>query len=168
MNRSIVHPLRHVSRRGSSTVPPQRFLNRLRLWPFVKRPEPVQYRLQILRPRFHTTRYVSKSSQSRQVLICSRLVARRTVRILLGASILYYFLPFSISVGLDDDGKEAMVDDGSLEVEEKNEEDDEPGLFIPLTWPMECERTFYKGSDPEWQEYMKFAKDKESQKRAHR
>ena len=33
-------------------------------------------------------------------------------------------------------------------------------LFIPLTWGKKMPRTFYKGSDPEWQEFVKVAKDK--------
>lgn len=33
-------------------------------------------------------------------------------------------------------------------------------IFIPLGWARQCPRTFYKGSDPEWQSFVEFAKDK--------
>jgi hypothetical protein len=89
------------------------------------------------------------------------------IRILTAAAIMYYFLPISFEFGPAVDDKEAMADDGSSELH-RDDEDEESGFFLPLMWPVEMERTFYKGSDPEWQEYMKFAKDKESQKRAHR
>ncbi|KXS98959.1 hypothetical protein AC578_4984 [Pseudocercospora eumusae] len=61
------------------------------------------------------------------------------------------------------------------EVEDEKEEEmeDEEGdgyapedsLFIPLTWSRKIPRTFYKGSDPEWQEFVKIAKDKERHKK---
>lgn len=35
----------------------------------------------------------------------------------------------------------------------------EGAIFIPLWWAKERRRTFYKGSDPEWQGFIKFAKD---------
>jgi hypothetical protein len=49
------------------------------------------------------------------------------------------------------------------EGEEEGEEDefaDEDSTFIPMTWATKLPRTFYKGSDPEWQEFVKIAKDK--------
>ena len=44
---------------------------------------------------------------------------------------------------------------------------DEDSKFIPLTWAKKMPREFYKGSDPEWQEFRKVASDKERQKKAH-
>jgi len=36
---------------------------------------------------------------------------------------------------------------------------DEENTFIPMTWSTKLPRTFYKGTDPEWQEFLKVAKD---------
>lgn len=53
--------------------------------------------------------------------------------------------------------------------EEAAEEDDglalEDSLFIPLTWGKKMPRTFYRGSDPEWQDFIKIAKDKPRHKK---
>lgn len=51
---------------------------------------------------------------------------------------------------------------------EEPEEDDiqvpdvmpENAIFIPLGFPRQLPRTFYKGTDPEWQSFMEFSKDK--------
>lgn len=42
---------------------------------------------------------------------------------------------------------------------------DETSTFIPLTWATKLPRAFYKGSDPEWQEFRSIAQDRERQKR---
>jgi hypothetical protein len=64
-----------------------------------------------------------------------------------------------------------LIDVGELEEEEQSkdgftkvgpgeeDEEEEDGLFIPFTWPKEQPRTFYKGSDPEWREFIKFSKN---------
>ena len=52
---------------------------------------------------------------------------------------------------------------------EESEEDDvqipdqmpENAIFIPLGFPRQLPRTFYKGTDPEWQSFMEFSKDKQ-------
>jgi hypothetical protein len=52
--------------------------------------------------------------------------------------------------------------------EEEGEEDefvDEDSTFIPMTWATKLPRTFYKGTDPEWQEFVKVAKDKPRHKK---
>ena len=36
----------------------------------------------------------------------------------------------------------------------------EESIFIPLGWPRKCPRTYYKGSDPEWQSFLEFNKDR--------
>lgn len=69
------------------------------------------------------------------------------------------------------------LDEMELEDEEEegvDEEDqegpfyaDENSTFIPMTWATKQARTFYKGSDPEWQEFVKMAKDKPRQKKIH-
>ena len=37
----------------------------------------------------------------------------------------------------------------------------ENAWFIPFGWPKQCPKTFYKGSDPEWQEFVALAKNQE-------
>lgn len=51
------------------------------------------------------------------------------------------------------------------EDEEDLEEEELDPMFIPLGWAKQTKRTFYKGSDPEWQEFVKFSKDHERHKR---
>lgn len=48
---------------------------------------------------------------------------------------------------------------------EEDEFADEDSTFIPMTWPTKLPRSFYKGSDPEWKEFVKVAKDKPRHKR---
>jgi len=59
--------------------------------------------------------------------------------------------------------------EGEWEVQEGDAEEDEfaeeDNTFIPMTWPTKLPRTFYKGSDPEWQEFVKIAKDKPRHKK---
>lgn len=58
-----------------------------------------------------------------------------------------------------------------LNDEELTDEDfeaDEDSLFIPITWPRKMSRTFYKGTDPEWEEFVKVGKDPERHKKIHR
>jgi len=40
------------------------------------------------------------------------------------------------------------------------EEDEDDALFIPLGWTTELPRQWYKGSDPEWQDFRKLSQDK--------
>ncbi|KZM25580.1 uncharacterized protein EKO05_0001936 [Ascochyta rabiei] len=68
--------------------------------------------------------------------------------------------------------KQVRKEDGSLEEvddEEANEEQDEEGdedeyddaiLFLPTGFSRRKPHTFYKGSDPEWQEFKNIIKDK--------
>lgn len=55
----------------------------------------------------------------------------------------------------------------AIAVEEPEEDDveipdqmPENAIFIPLSFPRQLPRTFYKGTDPEWQSFIAFAKDK--------
>ena len=60
-------------------------------------------------------------------------------------------------------------DEAQWEVQEAEEEEDEfadeDSTFIPMTWATKLPRTFYKGTDPEWQEFVKVAKDKPRHKK---
>lgn len=51
-------------------------------------------------------------------------------------------------------------DEEGTEVEEGPYYADDDSLFIPMTWSTKMPRQWYKGSDPEWQEFIKVAKDK--------
>lgn len=42
----------------------------------------------------------------------------------------------------------------------------EDSTFIPLTWSKKLPRSFYRGSDPEWQEFIRFANDRPRHKKA--
>lgn len=42
---------------------------------------------------------------------------------------------------------------------------DEDSTFIPLTFPTKSPRAYYRGSDPEWQEFVKVARDKPRHKK---
>ncbi|KAI9834787.1 MAG: hypothetical protein M1819_002873 [Sarea resinae] len=38
---------------------------------------------------------------------------------------------------------------------------DDDAIFIPFGWARQCPRKFYKGSDPEWQEFIKLANNRQ-------
>lgn len=65
--------------------------------------------------------------------------------------------------------EQATHKEGEWETQEGDAEEDEfaeeENTFIPMTWPTKLPRTFYKGSDPEWQEFVKIAKDKPRHKK---
>jgi len=65
--------------------------------------------------------------------------------------------------------EQATHKQGEWETQEEESEEDEfaeeDNTFIPMTWPTKLPRTFYKGSDPEWQEFVKIAKDKPRHKK---
>lgn len=65
--------------------------------------------------------------------------------------------------------EQATHKQGEWETQEEDSEEDEfaeeDNTFIPMTWPTKLPRTFYKGSDPEWQEFVKIAKDKPRHKK---
>lgn len=97
----------------------------------------------------------------------NRNVGKRAIRIIPVIALAYYILPISldIEVGDLDPEKEALSEDG-IELEEGEEDDEEEGeemFFLPLSWPKLADRVYYKGSDPEWQEYIKLSKDKPKQ-----
>lgn len=65
--------------------------------------------------------------------------------------------------------EQATHKQGEWETQEEDSEEDEfaeeDNTFIPMTWPTKLPRSFYKGSDPEWQEFVKVAKDKPRHKK---
>ncbi|KAK4890572.1 hypothetical protein LTR27_010734 [Elasticomyces elasticus] len=74
------------------------------------------------------------------------------------------FFEIEIAVLDDEDGTTAEKEDG-VEITAEEEESgifyaDESSTFVPFTWPKPLPRTFYKGSDPEWKEFIKVAQNK--------
>lgn len=47
--------------------------------------------------------------------------------------------------------------DGEVDVLRSSDD----GLFIPMQYPQRLPRTFYKQSDPEWQEFVKMSWDED-------
>lgn len=74
---------------------------------------------------------------------------------------------------IEDDTQEQTADrkadqEGEWEEQEEGDEDEyaeEDSTFIPMTWATKLPRSFYKGSDPEWRAFVKFAKDKPRHKK---
>lgn len=71
----------------------------------------------------------------------------------------YFFPEFEIEI---QEGSAQDDDDVHISDSEFAEED---SFFIPLTWAKKLPRSFYKGSDPEWQEFVKISKDKDRHKK---
>ena len=64
---------------------------------------------------------------------------------------------------------EEEEDEGEQEGDwEEDEEWEDDALFIPLGWATPAPRKFYKGSDPEWQEFRKIAADPKRHDRIRR
>lgn len=84
--------------------------------------------------------------------------------------LLFKYSPIGISVQIDD-GAETLGPDGAEVAREGEDEEEfegeEDATFIPFSWPKEEERTFYRGSDPEWQEFLKLAKDQKRHREIH-
>jgi len=57
----------------------------------------------------------------------------------------------------DQEGENDEEDPGRYET--AHEVGEEDSVFIPLGWARQCPQRFYRGSDPEWQEFVKFAND---------
>lgn len=72
----------------------------------------------------------------------------------------YWIDPRGLEIELSEDD-EKVKPDGS--VEEVNEEEMEDGIFIPFGWPKKEEKTYFKGSDPEWKSFVKLANDPKRQ-----
>jgi len=81
----------------------------------------------------------------------------------------HYFFPVVNDLEVDDQAQR-VAGSGNVDLKrntrsdededgEDEYEDDGDALFIPFSWPKEMPRTYYRGSDPEWQEYVKFSRD---------
>lgn len=49
-------------------------------------------------------------------------------------------------------------------VEEKLSDEDEESIFIPFSIPQKLPKTFYKQSDPDWQEFVRMSNDEKRSK----
>ena len=105
----------------------------------------------------------SFSSRSRAFKIAFYSVLIGTNLWLLGR---YLDIEIELEVADEETAKQGHWHGGLGEASVGNEQDedgpsipDEDSFFIPLTWPKEAPRTFYKGSDPEWQEFVRVARD---------
>jgi len=68
-------------------------------------------------------------------------------------------------VPVDEQGKVIKPSEGAGPDEDEFADSD--SWFIPMTWATKLPRTFYKGSDAEWQEFRKMATDNTRQKRIY-
>ncbi|KAJ9648596.1 hypothetical protein H2201_000927 [Coniosporium apollinis] len=94
---------------------------------------------------------------------------KRATSVFLYTGAFLAYLHFAIpDVEIEDEPEESRAkkgrevtdeDEEDDDYEDEDEEYDEDSLFIPLTWARQKPRTFYKGSDPEWQEFRRFAQD---------
>ncbi|KAK4565357.1 hypothetical protein LTR86_003974 [Recurvomyces mirabilis] len=82
------------------------------------------------------------------------------------------YLVVEIEIVPESEADEKRKQENGQEGEEMTEEDEEDLLwalddstFVPMTWAKKLPRSFYKGSDPEWQEFVKVAKDKSRHKK---
>jgi hypothetical protein len=63
-------------------------------------------------------------------------------------------------IGNEDGAEEADEEDVEEEDEEEDDDYDDALIFLPTGFSRPKPKTFYRGSDPEWQEYRKVATDR--------
>jgi hypothetical protein len=68
------------------------------------------------------------------------------------------------SVEIVDEEKAGQSKPTSM-LSEGEEDDEEESIFIPMTWAIPVAREYYRGSDPEWQEFIRIARDKPRHKK---
>jgi hypothetical protein len=104
--------------------------------------------------RSHTVRFLPPPFTARQ------LVSFVLYTTCLTGYVWYFFPAVEVEVQIVDD-----TDRGDDDQHHHDEFADEDSFFIPLTWSKKLPRSFYKGSDPEWQEFVKISKDKPRHKK---
>lgn len=102
----------------------------------------------------------------RLILLCRR-VASFGIYSGCVATYAYYLFP---EVEIEEEDSEGVTQEenepNATEDEDfEDTEPDEDSIFIPLGFAKRKERSFYRGSDPEWQEFIKLANDQERHKR---
>ena len=92
---------------------------------------------------------------------------RTATKLFLNLLFAYYFTRHFLQDDEDRNDSKQGPDTGSKQEEESEEEmkvpDEMPedAIFIPIWFPKAKPQYFYKGSDPEWQSYTAFARDRE-------
>jgi hypothetical protein len=82
---------------------------------------------------------------------------------LLSFAAFVYFAELSTDdIDKDDDGNKADASGGAGDEEGDSEEEME-GIFIPYWYPEQGPLEFYKATDPEYQEFLKFNKNDKRQ-----
>ncbi|ORY15023.1 hypothetical protein BCR34DRAFT_196978 [Clohesyomyces aquaticus] len=61
----------------------------------------------------------------------------------------------------DEENEDDEEDEDEDEDEDEGEEDVEPLVFLPTGFSRKKQRTYYRGSDPEWQEFVRIAPNKD-------
>lgn len=90
------------------------------------------------------------------VIVRRRWFTGRKVAIVIAQGLCIYTCWHFVTRKLD-----AVLDDVELEPEDG---DEDSSLFIPLSFPKVLPQEFYKSTDPEWQEFVKFSKDAKRKK----
>ncbi|KAI9760079.1 MAG: hypothetical protein M4579_001912 [Chaenotheca gracillima] len=109
--------------------------------------------------------YASVHNVQRVRFVQPMLSRRRLLNtVLYGTAFVYGVVVFpAVALALLDDGEEEKDNKKDAEPSFINEEDD--SIFIPLGLIHEAPSKPYKGTDPEWKEFVKFNREKESHKR---
>jgi hypothetical protein len=108
----------------------------------------------------------------RKAPIFSRSRVRKFFIYAIPVYLIHYGFKQVVDIDIEIEEAEKVVGkNGGTTVHGEGEEEDEEevdSLFIPFGWPKRQPRTYYKGSDPEWQEFIKFSKDLEKHKDVQR
>jgi len=103
--------------------------------------------------------------QGRQVRVISPVFSSRRLATFALYSVcvggyLWWISP-EVEIEVTEVGKEQHGDPAASKGGEGEEDEwsEEGSWFIPLTWAKKLPREYYKGSDPEWQDFIKASKD---------
>jgi len=122
--------------------------------PLIRRSPPTQA------PRLHSRAFQTSRRcwQQNDVVIVRRpWFTRRKVALVVVQGLCIYTCWGFIIRKLD-----SVLDDVELEPAEDGDEDS--SLFIPLSFPKVLPQEYYKSTDPEWREFVKFSKDAKRKK----
>lgn len=85
-----------------------------------------------------------------------------------GAAITWVHFVLAPTIEIVDEEEEEEGDEEEDDDWDEDEEYEDDALFIPLGWTKPVPRRFYKGSDPEWQEFRKVAADQKRHEQIRR
>ena len=114
-----------------------------------------------------TYRSLGKSRALGILTLLCRRVASFGIYSSCAAAYIYYLIP---EIEIEEEASEGDLEEENEQSANDDEdfddtEPDEDSIFIPLGFAKRKERSFYRGSDPEWQEFIKLANDHERHKR---